>query len=106
VPGSPPPARDIAWYLHPAGRLSAARPADAGPPSRFRSDPANPTPSIAGTAVGLSAGPADNRRLEARPDVLTFTSDPQAADLEVIGPVRVRACAGICGAHRPACPPL
>ena len=38
----------------------------------------------------MSAGPADNRRLEARPDVLTFTSDPQAADLEVIGPVRVR----------------
>jgi putative CocE/NonD family hydrolase len=38
----------------------------------------------------LSAGPADNRRLEARPDVLSFTSDPQAADLEVIGPVRVR----------------
>jgi hypothetical protein len=34
--------------------------------------------------------PADNRSLEARPDVLTFTSDPQAADLEVIGPVRVR----------------
>jgi putative CocE/NonD family hydrolase len=38
----------------------------------------------------LSAGPADNRRLEARPDVLTFTSDPQTADLELIGPVRVR----------------
>jgi putative CocE/NonD family hydrolase len=38
----------------------------------------------------LSAGPADNRRLEARPDVLSFTSGPQAADLEVIGPVRVR----------------
>ena len=89
LPGWPPPARDTAWYLHPAGRLSA-HPASAGPPSRFRYDPANPTPSIAGTAVGLSAGPADNRRLEARPDVLTFTSDPQAADLEVIGPVRVR----------------
>ena len=59
LPGWPPPARDIAWYLHPAGRLSAARPADAGPPSRFRYDPANPTPSIAGTAVGLFAGPAD-----------------------------------------------
>ena len=28
--------------------------------------------------------------LEARPDVLTFTSDLQAADLEVIGPVRVQ----------------
>ena len=69
---------------------SAPPAAAAGPPSRFRYDPADPTPSIAGTAVGLSAGPADNRRLEARPDVLTFTSDPQAADLEVIGPVRVR----------------
>ena len=38
----------------------------------------------------MSAGAADNRRLEARPDVLTFTGDPQAVDLEVIGPVRVR----------------
>ena len=89
LPGWPPPARNTAWYLHPGGRLDA-RPASAGPPSRYRYDPADPSPSIAGTAVGLSAGPADNRRLEARPDVLTFTSDPQAVDLEVIGPVRVR----------------
>ena len=89
LPGWPPPARDNAWYLHPVGRL-ADRPAFAGPPSRFRYDPADPTPSVAGTAVGWSAGRADNRRLEARADVLTFTSDPQAADLEVIGPVRVR----------------
>ena len=89
LPGWPPPARDAAWYLQPAGRLGAER-ASAGPPSRFRYGPADPTPSIGGTVVALSAGPADNRRLEARPDVLTFTSDPQAADLEVIGPVRVR----------------
>jgi uncharacterized protein len=89
LPGWPPPARDTAWYLHPAGRLGA-HPAPADPPSRFRYDPADPTPSVAGTVVALSAGPADNRRLEARPDVFTFSSDPQAADLEVIGPVRVR----------------
>jgi putative CocE/NonD family hydrolase len=89
LPGWPPPARDTAWYLHPAARLSA-EPAATGSPSWFRYDPANPTPSLAGTAVGLGAGPADNRRLEARPDVLTFTSDPQVADLEVIGAVRVR----------------
>jgi uncharacterized protein len=87
--GWPPTARDTAWYLHPAGRLDR-QPAPAGPPSWFRYDPADPTPSLAGTAVALTAGPADNRRLEARPDVLTFTSDPQAAELEVIGPVRVR----------------
>jgi uncharacterized protein len=89
LPGWPPPARDTAWYLHPDSRLGT-HPASAGPPSRFRYDPADPTPAVAGTAVGLSAGPTDNRRLEARPDVLTFTSDPQAGDLEVIGPVRVR----------------
>jgi uncharacterized protein len=89
LPGWPPPARASAWYLQPTGRLGA-HPASAGPPSRFRYDPADPTPSVAGTAVGLAAGPADNRRLEARPDVLTFTGDPQPADLEVIGPVRVR----------------
>jgi putative CocE/NonD family hydrolase len=89
LPGWPPPARAAAWHLHPAGRLGA-HPASAGPPSWFRYDPADPTPSIAGTAVGLSAGRTDNRRLEARPDVLTFTGDPQAADLDVIGPVRVR----------------
>jgi len=89
LPVCPPPARDTAWCLHPAGGLST-HPASAGRPSRFRYDPADPTPSIAGTAVGLSARPADNRRLEAPPDVLSFTSDPQAADLEVIGPVRVR----------------
>jgi len=89
LPGWPPPAHDTAWYLHPAGRLGA-QPASSGPPSWFRYDPADPTPSVAGTVVALSAGPADNRRLEARPDVLTFTSDPQAAELEVVGPVRVR----------------
>jgi uncharacterized protein len=89
LPGWPSLARDTAWYLHSSGRLDA-RPPSAGPPSWFRYDPADATPSIAGTAVGLSAGPADNRRLEARPDVLSFTSDPQAVDLEVIGPVRVR----------------
>jgi hypothetical protein len=38
---------------------------------------------------GIVSGPADDHRLEARPDVLTFTSEPQAADLEVIGRVRM-----------------
>jgi putative CocE/NonD family hydrolase len=88
LPAWPPPAHNTAWYLQPAGRLTD-HPASSGPPSRFRYDPADPTPSVGGTAVGLSAGPADNRRLEARPDVLTFTSEPQLVQLEVIGPVRV-----------------
>ena len=56
LPGWPPPARDTAWYLHPAGRLGA-HPASAGPPSRFRYDPANPTPSIAGTVGRIVCRP-------------------------------------------------
>jgi putative CocE/NonD family hydrolase len=89
LPGWPPPARAVTWYLQPTGQL-ADHQASGGPPSWFRYDPADPTPSVAGTAVGLTAGPADNRRLETRPDVLTFTGAAQTADLEVIGPVRVR----------------
>ena len=90
LPDWPPPARDTPWYLHPDGRLAPHPAPTAAAPSRFRYDPADPTPTVAGTAVGLSAGPADNRRVEARPDVLTFTSEPLSADIEVIGPVRVR----------------
>ena len=34
LPGWPPPARDTAWYLHPAGRLGT-HPASAGPQAGF-----------------------------------------------------------------------
>jgi len=37
--------------------------------------------------LGRDAGPSDNRALEARPDVLVYTSEPLERDLEVIGPV-------------------
>ena len=33
--------------------------------------------------------PTDNRQLESRPDVLTYTTAPLEQDLEVIGPVQV-----------------
>jgi uncharacterized protein len=35
----------------------------------------------------VTTGPVDNRGLEARPDVLTYTSVALARDVEVIGPV-------------------
>jgi putative CocE/NonD family hydrolase len=37
---------------------------------------------------GAVAGVRDNRSLEARPDVLVYTSKPLTAPLEVLGPVR------------------
>ncbi|WP_431930034.1 CocE/NonD family hydrolase [Nonomuraea jabiensis] len=84
----PPPHEPTPWHLHAGGRLSDELAPDGMPPSRYRYDPGDPTPAVGGTAVGLSAGRKDNRRIEARPDVLTFTSDPLPHDIDVIGPVR------------------
>ncbi len=36
-----------------------------------------------------SSGPVDNRQIESRPDVMTFTTEPLTAPVEVIGPVAV-----------------
>ena len=41
----------------------------------------------------------DNRRLEARPDVLTYTADPLPQPYEAIGPVRVEIHAGASSPH-------
>ena len=55
----------------------------------YRYDPTDPTPSLGG-AVLLARDPIrDNRPLEARPDVLTYTTPPLPSTLEAIGPVRV-----------------
>jgi putative CocE/NonD family hydrolase len=40
--------------------------------------------------LSRQAGAVDNRRLEARPDVLVFTSEPLAEAAELAGPVSVR----------------
>ena len=48
-------------------------------------DPVDPTPSLAGPVGAQGQARVDNRMLEARPDVLTFTGAPLAGDLEVIG---------------------
>ncbi|WP_344874936.1 CocE/NonD family hydrolase [Allokutzneria multivorans] len=81
-------ARD--WHLHGDGALSTAAPA-AAEPSRYRYDPADPTPSVGGPMLTRrGAGRKDNRALEARSDVLTFTTEPLAEDLEIIGEVGAR----------------
>ena len=90
-----PPRESVAtpWFLRPAGRLGDSAPAAspfgqaATPPSEYRYDPADPTPSVGGRLLLTGAGRKDNRALEARHDVLTFTSDRLAADLRLIGEV-------------------
>ncbi|WHT20257.1 CocE/NonD family hydrolase [Crossiella sp. CA-258035] len=82
----PPPHQPTTWYLHPHGGLRT-EPAPESDPSTYHYDPADPTPSLGGTIVGLRPGPKDNRPLEARADVLTFTGPPLTEDLTVAGPV-------------------
>jgi putative CocE/NonD family hydrolase len=90
LPAWPPAggARRRLW-LGAGGRLQEHEPAQASEPDRYRYDPADPTPSLGG-AVLLTREPIlDNRPLEARADVVTYTGSPLRSVLEAIGPVRV-----------------
>lgn len=56
---------------------------------RYRYDPADPTPSVGGPIMITAKTVHDNRKLESRPDVVTFTTEPLDEPLEAIGPARV-----------------
>ncbi len=85
----PPASRKSTLFLaasgdavHP-GRLRTGVPGTGF--SDFLSDPANPVVNPYD-----SSGAHDYRHLAARPDVLTFDSDPLTEDTEVTGPITVR----------------
>ena len=74
------------WHLQPGHGLGTEQPAES-PPDAYRYDPAHPTPTLSGPTLVGNSEPEDNRRLEARKDVLTFTSPVLPSGLEIIGPV-------------------
>lgn len=88
------------WYLHSQGHansasgdgtLSTQRPGDEESDG-FEYNPANPVPAIGGATLMhplFRAGPRDQRSIEARSDVLVFTSEPLDTPLEVTGAVHV-----------------
>lgn len=86
-----PPAgvEAVPHYLHAGGRLSLRTPGDEAP-DRYDYDPADPVPTHGGATLltpEFRPGPWDQARVEARPDVLVYTSDPLDRDVEVTGPV-------------------
>ncbi len=88
LPEWPPPgARERTFHLHPGGALSVSPPTDPAAPSRYRYDPADPTPALGGAMLLERRPVRDNRALEARADVLTFTTAPLDGDLDALGPV-------------------
>jgi uncharacterized protein len=82
----PPGYSPTRLHLEAGGALSVADPVES-PPDRYRYDPADPTPAVGGARMVRDSGRKDNTALEARPDVLTYTTAPLEADTEVIGEV-------------------
>jgi uncharacterized protein len=81
----PVEARNEKWYLH-TDKLSRDEPVESGP-TRYTYDPENPTPNLGGPLMSPKWGPKDNRKLEAREDVLVYTSDIFTEDYEITGDV-------------------
>lgn len=85
----PPDVSEWRLWLAGGGQLDDRPPEGAAPGDRYRYDPADPTPSLGGPVLLAREPVLDNRPLEARADVLTYTSDPLPAVTEAIGPVQV-----------------
>lgn len=80
------------YYLHSKGIL-AANPPGREKPDRYTYDPANPAPTVGGAVCCnpkvFPWGPIDQRTVETRPDILSYTSAVLAHDVEVTGPVKL-----------------
>jgi uncharacterized protein len=84
-----PEARSEDWHLHPDGRLDRTVP-PASDPDVYDYDPADPVPTLGGStmlAPMLPPGPFDQREIEARQDVLSYTSAPLQRPYTVLGAV-------------------
>ncbi|MBY0503236.1 MAG: CocE/NonD family hydrolase [Bryobacteraceae bacterium] len=78
------------WYLAANGRLTPTKPA-AGT-TVYTYDPQNPVPTTGGNnccGTPTAAGPVNQRALEARGDIVGFTSDPLEKALAIAGPVKM-----------------
>lgn len=89
APTWPPPTTQHTLYLSGGNKLTYDEPS-MGPrlSSSFTFDHLHPTPTIGGNLL-LQGGNADDTALATRSDVLTFTSDPLDATLEVLGQIIV-----------------
>ena len=80
----PPPAAPIRLHLQPGGGLREACP-DSSSPTPYRFDPADPSPTVCGHNLNIANGPCDQRAVEARDDVVTFSTEVLAEPMEITG---------------------
>ena len=88
----PEQAHPHSLYLEPNGGLDD-RPAPTSVEDRYTYDPHDPVPTKGGSICCnpriLPWGPLDQRTVERRADVLTYSTAPLKHDVEVVGPVKV-----------------
>jgi putative CocE/NonD family hydrolase len=80
-------------YLRQESALSFEQPDEGESPDHYVYDPADPTPTWGGTILMNALfvpGVRDQRGIESRADVLSYTSEPLGQDMEVTGPVTVK----------------
>lgn len=95
----PKGAQPMTFFLSSAGKantlngdgvLAPATPLTDTPDS-FTYDPMNPVPSYGGnvccTGNAVAGGAFDQRKMEARPDILIYTTEPLKEGIEVSGPI-------------------
>jgi uncharacterized protein len=97
----PAGAQPMTLYLGSGGKANtrtgdgalAAAPAAADAPDRFTYDPMDPVPSFGGnvccTGNAVTGGAFDQRKMEERPDILVYTSEPLKDGVEASGPIEV-----------------
>jgi putative CocE/NonD family hydrolase len=95
----PSGARPLTFYFSSAGHSNSLNgdgvlstsPPDADKPDSFTYDPMNPVTSYGGnvccTGDAVQGGAFDQRKMEARSDILVFTSKPFEEGVEVSGPI-------------------
>ncbi|HEX5120133.1 MAG TPA: CocE/NonD family hydrolase [Pseudonocardiaceae bacterium] len=91
----PPPGTAIRpLYLRSDGRADFTAPPGPEPADHYVHDPADPVPSFGGRyswgGSEAAFGPFDQRRVEQRPDVLTYTGEPRTEPLEIAGDIALR----------------
>ena len=86
LPEWPPHTVSTALFLDAAHGLARSVPS-AGE-EVLVADPGNPVPTVGGPELSSEAGPYDQRAIEGRPDVATFTTPVLAQPLTVAGRVR------------------
>lgn len=85
----PPSSRSALLYLGAGRALTRAHSDDSESFDSYVYDPADPTPILGGNQFNPRAGAKDNRPLERRCDVLTYTSDVLTSPVEIIGTGRL-----------------